>query len=217
MWMFLSILEEGTKYSRKENTETKCGTETEGKTTQSLPHLGNHSMYRQQTQILLWIPRRLDDRSLIQLSPDNSARAWQIQRLMLAVNHWTEHRVPNGGVTERTEEAEGVCNPIGRTTISTKETPPNFQDLNHQPNSTHGWMDGSSCICSSGWPCWTAMGGEALGPVKVQCPSIGECQGREEGGVVRWGNSLIEAGGGRTRWGGSRGETRKRNKHLKCK
>ena len=40
------------------------------------------------------------------------------------------------------------------------------------------------------------MGGEALGPVKVQCPSIGECQGREEGGVVRWGNSLIEAGGG---------------------
>jgi hypothetical protein len=28
------------------------------------------------------------------------------------------------------------------------------------------------------------MGGEALGPVKVLCPSIGECQGQEaEGGV----------------------------------
>ena len=25
------------------------------------------------------------------------------------------------------------------------------------------------------------MGGEALGPVKVLCPSIGECQGQEEG------------------------------------
>jgi hypothetical protein len=25
------------------------------------------------------------------------------------------------------------------------------------------------------------MGGEALGPVKVLCPSIGECQGQEVG------------------------------------
>jgi hypothetical protein len=25
------------------------------------------------------------------------------------------------------------------------------------------------------------MGGEALGPVKVMCPSIGECQGQEVG------------------------------------
>ena len=25
------------------------------------------------------------------------------------------------------------------------------------------------------------MGGEALGPVKAQCPSVGECQGREAG------------------------------------
>jgi hypothetical protein len=26
------------------------------------------------------------------------------------------------------------------------------------------------------------MRGEALGPVKAQCPSVGECQGREAGG-----------------------------------
>jgi hypothetical protein len=25
------------------------------------------------------------------------------------------------------------------------------------------------------------MGGEALGPVKTPCPSVGECQGREAG------------------------------------
>jgi hypothetical protein len=31
---------------------------------------------------------------------------------MIAANHWTEHGVPNGGVGERTEEAEGVYNPI---------------------------------------------------------------------------------------------------------
>jgi hypothetical protein len=53
-----------------------------------------------------------------------SARAWQTQRWMLAVNHWTEHRVPSGGVRERTEWAEGVCNPIGITMISTKQTSP---------------------------------------------------------------------------------------------
>jgi hypothetical protein len=39
------------------NTETKCGVETEGKAIQSLPHLGIHSIYRHQTQALLWMPR----------------------------------------------------------------------------------------------------------------------------------------------------------------
>jgi len=43
---------------------------------------------------------------------------------MLAANHQTEDGDPNGGVRKRTEKAEGVCNPIGRTTISTKQTPP---------------------------------------------------------------------------------------------
>jgi hypothetical protein len=45
---------------------------------------------------------------------------------MLAAKHWTEHRDPNGRVRRRTEEAEGVCNPIGRTTILTNQTPQNF-------------------------------------------------------------------------------------------
>ena len=39
----------------------------------------------------------------------------------------------------------------------------------------------SSCICSRGWPSRSSMGGEALGPVKILCPSIGECQGQEAG------------------------------------
>jgi hypothetical protein len=41
---------------------------------------------------------------------------------MLTVNHWTEHRDANGGAKERTEGAEGVCNPIGRK-IATNQTP----------------------------------------------------------------------------------------------
>jgi hypothetical protein len=38
---------------------------------------------------------------------------------MLVANHWSKYGVFNGGVKERTEGAEGVCNPIERTTIST--------------------------------------------------------------------------------------------------
>jgi hypothetical protein len=34
---------------------------------------------------------------------------------MLTVIHWTEYRVPNEGARERTQGAEGVCNPIGGT------------------------------------------------------------------------------------------------------
>jgi hypothetical protein len=41
---------------------------------------------------------------------------------MLTANHWTEHGDPNGGVKERTEGAEGVGSPIGRTTISINQT-----------------------------------------------------------------------------------------------
>jgi hypothetical protein len=47
---------------------------------------------------------------------------------MLTGNHRTEHRVsnevPSGEVRGRTEGAEGVGNPIGRTTISTNQNPP---------------------------------------------------------------------------------------------
>jgi len=42
---------------------------------------------------------------------------------MLAANHQTEHRDHNGGTRGRTEGAEGVCNPIGRMTISSDQTP----------------------------------------------------------------------------------------------
>ena len=45
-------------------------------------------------------------------------------------------------------------------------------------------MSISSCTCNRGWPSWSSMGGKALGPVKLVCPSIGECQGLEAG--VGW-------------------------------
>jgi hypothetical protein len=38
------------------------------------------------------------------------------------------------------------------------------------------------------------MGGDSLGPVKAQYPSVGEFEDREVG-VGEWENTLIEAGG----------------------
>jgi hypothetical protein len=42
-----------------------------------------------------------------------------------------------------TEGAEGICSPIGRTTISTNQTLQRSQGLNHQPKSIYmeGPMD----------------------------------------------------------------------------
>jgi hypothetical protein len=76
-------------------------------------------------------------------------------------------------------------------------------ELNHQSKKTHGGTCGSSCICSRGWPSRSSMGGEALGPVKVLCPSIGESQD-QEWEWVGWG-----AGGVGRVYGIFGGETRK--------
>ena len=50
---------------------------------------------------------------------------------MLTASDWTEHGVLSEKVREKTEGAEGVCNPIGGTTISTNQTLLSFQGLNH--------------------------------------------------------------------------------------
>lgn len=73
--------------------------------------------------------------------------------------------------------------------------PQSSQELNHQPKYTHGGTHGSSCVCSRGWPCRASTGGEALGPVKAQCQSVGECQ-CGEAGVGGW----VEKQSHRNRW-----------------
>ena len=46
---------------------------------------------------------------------------------MLTVIYWVEHRVHNEGARESTQGAEGVCSPIGGTTIFT--VPPELVSL----------------------------------------------------------------------------------------
>jgi hypothetical protein len=55
--MDTSVLQRrGNKRPMGGDTDTKCATETEGKTIQRLPHLGIHPIYSHQTQTLLWMP-----------------------------------------------------------------------------------------------------------------------------------------------------------------
>jgi hypothetical protein len=94
------------------------------------------------------------------------AIAWQIPKWMLTVIYWMEHRAPNVGARESTQRAKGVCKAIGGTIIWTNQYP---------RACVSRW------ICSRGWPRGPSMGGEALGLVKILCPSSGECQGKEVG------------------------------------
>jgi hypothetical protein len=70
--------------------------------------------------------------------------AWQIQKWMLTVIYKMEHRAPNGEARESTQGDEGVCNPIGGTTLWTTSSP-----------RAHV----SSCLCSSRrWPSSAIIG-----------------------------------------------------------
>jgi hypothetical protein len=144
--------------------EIKCRAKTKEKDTQSLSHLGSHPIYSYQTQTLLWMSRSACWKEPdMTVSREPCCKALQTQRQMLAASHWPERGVSNRGVREGTEGAEGVCNPIGRTTPTNQTPRTNSQGLSHQQRSTHG----SSCICSIGWPCHVSMGGEVLGPTKA--------------------------------------------------
>jgi hypothetical protein len=56
---------------------------------------------------------------------------------MYTAKHWTERRDSDGEVRARNVGAEGDFNLKGRM-ISTNQTSPNSQQLNHQPKSTQG-------------------------------------------------------------------------------
>ena len=83
--------------------------------------MGIYPIYSYQTQILLWMLKSaLQQETDIAISweallePDKSEVDSHSQPLDLT---------PNAGVRERTEEAGGVCSPIGGTILSTNQTP----------------------------------------------------------------------------------------------
>jgi hypothetical protein len=74
--------------------------------------------------------------------------------------------------------------------------PPSSLGLDNQPKTTHGATHGAGHICGRRWPCWTSVGGEALRPECIQCPSVGECQGGRTG-VGEWVKEHPHGGRGR--------------------
>jgi hypothetical protein len=135
------------------------------KAIQRLPLMGIHSTSSLQTQVLLW---KLTGDWYSCLMKD-SVSAWQIQRLILAAYHWTEHKVPNEGARERTQEAERFSSPIGET-IWTNQYPQSSQGLHHQPKKSHCGTHVPICIYSRGWPSLPSMRGEGFRPMKAVCP-----------------------------------------------
>jgi hypothetical protein len=68
------LLRRGNKILMGENTETKCGADTERKAIQRLPHLGIHPIYSHQNQTLFRMPRSVSYTCLLR----GFARALQI-------------------------------------------------------------------------------------------------------------------------------------------
>ena len=114
----------GNKIPMKGVTETKFRAEMEERTIQRLPHPGIHPIYNHQTQTLLHIPARF---------------CWQDPNVALSCEAmpvpgkyrsgcsqsslgWNTGPL-NEGARESTQGAEGVCNPIGGTTIWTIQHP----------------------------------------------------------------------------------------------
>ena len=94
------------------------------------------------------------------------ASAWQIQKWMFTVIFWMEHRAPNGGARESIQGAEGVCNPIGGTTIWTNQYP---------------GARVSSCICSRRLSSWPSLEREAPWSCKLYIPQYRGTPGPRSG------------------------------------
>ena len=96
------------------------------------------------------------------------------------------YRAPNGVARESTQGAEGICNPIGGTTILTTQLPPPPQLVSLAAYESEDGLVGHQ---------WKER---PIGRANFICLSTGECQGQEVG-VVQYGSGC-ESGWGSV-WG----------------
>jgi hypothetical protein len=117
----------------KGNAQTKTGAETEGHLETVLPRDPSH-LLTPNPDTIADVKKFLLTGARYSCPSRGSARVRPIQMQLQAAKHWTECEDPNGEVTARTARAKGVCNLIGRTTISTnpQTLPQSSQGLNHQ-------------------------------------------------------------------------------------
>ena len=157
MWILYPSLEWGTKYPWKElqrqSTELWC----KERPSRDCPHLGIHPIYKHQTQTLLYMPE-----SFCWQDPDItlSYKPIPMPDKYRSGCSWSSIGWNTGPLVKELEKgAKGVCNSIGGTTIWISNS------------TTQSYV--SSCICTRGWSSLPSMVGEALGIVKIICPSTG--------------------------------------------
>ena len=128
---------------------------------------------------------------------------------IFAANHQTEPWDPNGGVRERTKRAEGVCNPIRRTTISTNQTPPPTHPK--LPGTNQGvHIEGPvapAAYVTEDDLIWHQWEGRTLVLWMLDAPAYGNARALRQEWVGGWGSTLIEAG--ERGWGFAEGKLEK--------
>ena len=68
------------------------------------------------------------------------SRDWTKRMQILAANHWTEQGDHNEGVKGRPEEAEGLCNCVGGTTISRPTKLSRVKSQNKEYTWKYKWL-----------------------------------------------------------------------------
>jgi len=81
--------------------------------------------------------------------------------------HQTELGDLNEEVRARSEEAERVCNPIGRTTISTNQNPKPSRDYTTNQRVHMGRTRGLRCIFGRRFPYQSLLGREPFDSVEA--------------------------------------------------
>jgi hypothetical protein len=87
---------------------------------------------------------------------------------MLTIIHWTEHKAPDEGARKIFRELKGTETPWKDHLYELTNTP--RAPWNHTINQRKHMLELVALASRS------SIEGEALGPVKALCPSIGECQ-----------------------------------------
>ena len=111
---------------------------------------------------------------------------------ILTANHWTDFRDSYGRLIGRIEGAEGDCNHIERTIVSSNPVPSELPETKRQ-SKEHTWT--VCCpwyICSRELYCLASVDEYAPNPVESQCPRMGD-MGGDEVALNSWGSTLSEA------------------------
>jgi hypothetical protein len=134
VWMLWSFLEEGTKYSPEEMWRQSVKQRLEERPSRDCPTWDSIPITVTKPRHYCRCQEVIADRSLIQLSPERLCQNLtntEADALSQPLG-WTQG--PQWRTWRKDWGAEGVCNPIGRTTIWTNLYPQSSQELKVQPN-----------------------------------------------------------------------------------